>query len=148
MKNHKPGIISLPWPAQLSGQQDESLSPVCSPDRWSPLQRDTAFCAHVDVCWNLPLQHLPTKPTNQTESSPSPAGPSTSHPTLGFLSQLRLSQLDSSTEMMDWADFWNQTSSWGERAGNKTLDQAQVRDAEEAFLAWAEGLLRRCGQGE
>lgn len=69
---------------------------------------------------------------------------------LGFCPkvQLRLSQLDSSTEMMDWADFWNQTSSWGDRAGNKTLDQAQVRDAEEAFLAWAEGLLRRCGQGE
>lgn len=49
--------------------------------------------------------------------------------------------------MMDWGGFWNQTSSWGEGAGNKALDQAQVRDAEEAFLAWAEGLLKRSDQG-
>lgn len=52
--------------------------------------------------------------------------------------------------MMDWGVFWNQISSWGKGAGNKVcgaLDQAQVRDAEEAFLGWAEGLLNRCGQG-
>lgn len=52
--------------------------------------------------------------------------------------------------MMDWGVFWNETNSWGKRAGNKVceaLDHAQVRDAEEAFLGWAEGLLNRCGQG-
>lgn len=52
--------------------------------------------------------------------------------------------------MMDWDVFWNQINSWGKGAGNKVceaLDQAQVRDAEESFLGWAEGLLNRCGQG-
>lgn len=49
-----------------------------------------------------------------------------------------------------WVFFWNQSSFWGKGAGKKVceaLDQPQVRDAEEAILSWAEGLLNRCGQG-
>lgn len=153
MKSHKAGISSLPVASptlRAAGWVSQPCLFSRPHTKWAPLQRNRAFCACADIYWNLLLQHLPVKPqkSNWIFTQHCRSLYITPNPWV-YVLRGNLGSHSWTAALRWWTggDFWNQTNSWGERAGNEALDQAQVRDAEEAFLAWAEGLLERCGQG-